>query len=118
MEPFLPLRPFTSNVSSSGLWLTEYLVPLLWQYNFILVVGASEEEHNTANVRTRDGATHGTSSKCCSCGCACVPVCLCVLVCVCLCACEPSTKFIYAFCAQICALTAPQYCASQSAAAL
>eukprot|EP00911_Craspedida_sp_UC1_P001270 UC1_evm1s957 len=32
------------------------------QYNFILVVGESEEANKTANVRTRDGAQHGEYS--------------------------------------------------------
>lgn len=33
------------------------------QYNYILVVGGSEEERRTVNVRTRDGKQHGTSLK-------------------------------------------------------
>ena len=31
----------------------------LAQYNYILVVGRSEVEHKTVNVRTRDNAVHG-----------------------------------------------------------
>ena len=34
----------------------------LAQYNYILVVGATEAEAGTANVRTRDNEVHGTKS--------------------------------------------------------
>ena len=34
----------------------------LSQYNFILVVGASEQENGTVNVRTRDNQVHGEKS--------------------------------------------------------
>merc|ERR1719182_504256 len=34
----------------------------LSQYNFILVVGATEAEAGTANVRSRDNEVHGTKS--------------------------------------------------------
>jgi len=33
------------------------------QYNYILVVGGSEEERRTVNVRTRDGKQHGALLK-------------------------------------------------------
>ena len=34
----------------------------LSQYNYILVVGATEAEAGTANVRSRDNEVHGTKS--------------------------------------------------------
>ena len=34
----------------------------LAQYNYVLVVGSSEEEQGSVNVRTRDNAVHGSKS--------------------------------------------------------
>ena len=34
----------------------------LAQYNFILVVGSSEEEADSVNVRTRDNEVHGSKT--------------------------------------------------------
>lgn len=47
---------------SSNLLAKKTALAQVAQYNFILVVGAKEEQNGTVNVRTRDNKVHGERS--------------------------------------------------------